>query len=394
MSRYYSDSDNAYYASRQQQSNNIRASGWQSPLPSINETGSSSVSRIVVECPFGSKKCDYTIDKSQPGRLIVTARRRQTFPSNNPNNIAVQTFAIPYDADVDRLQSYIEKNTNRLIIEVPRSRTPYISNNKNTYVRSPDMLTSSSRGNASRFVRENRQYTKKNIDNNKKVEYRIDCRDYRADELDVFIEGRDVTVQGKTKQAKSSDPRRQQQYIAKQFTRKIALPNTVDLSKVESYFENGELRIEAPLKREVYDNGEIHPRKVASSAAISNRTDGRYERVKSSIPENHRRHYRRRERVSRLQPSGAIQRARSAEVLRYPLYKPPRDLDDDDDNDDNDSEENGYRRTVNYERRYTINQNDIEQQPIYRSAYSPTNIVRTKTTYRDDPVDNDIYYKY
>lgn len=340
MSRYYSDSDNEYYASRQQQSNTIRASGWQSPIPRINETtGSSSISRLVVECPFGRKKCDYTIDKSQPGRLIITARRRQTFSSNN---IAVQTFTIPYDADVNHLKSYIEKNTNRLIIEIPR-----VSN----------IYKSTSKGNISRSIYNNNQ--------RKNLEYRIDCRDYKPDELDVFIEGRDVIIQGKTKRTKSSDPTQRQ--VSKQFTRKIALANTVDLSKVRSYFENGELRIQAPpLKHGIYDRQEI---------------------VSSPLTGNHRRQYRRREHVSRIQPSSSTQRVRSADGLRYREF----DDDDGDDYDDDDSEENRYRRTANYVRD-TTNQNDIKS----RSIYTPSNriVTRKTTTYRDYPVENHTYYKY
>jgi len=390
MNRYYSDSDDAYYPSRQP-SDNIRASGWQSPLPTINETSSSSVTRIVVESPFGSKKCDYTIDKSQRGRLIITARRRQLFSSdylslNNKNNIVIQTFKIPYDADVDHLQSYIERNTNRLIIEIPRIR----SANMNTYVRSPDMLKSSI--DTSQLIKDNRKYNRKNIDNNRKLEYLIDCRGYTADEIDVFIQGRDLIVKGKTKRIISSDPT--QQRTSKQFSRKISLPNTVDLSKVLSYSENGELRIEAPLKSGIdYTDEEILSSKPTSTA-VSSRTAGEFDRMQSPLPRNHRRHYRRRERVSRFQPSSAMHRVRSAENLRYPFYRSPRDLDDADDDDD-DARENRRGRTVNYER-YVTNRNDIEEQPIYRSVYSPlNNVVRTRTTYRRNyPIDNDPYFKY
>jgi virulence-associated protein VagC len=380
MSRYYSDSDDASYAFGRQP-DSIRASGWQSPLPTVNETPlSSSVTRIIVEPPFGSKKCDYTIDKSEPGRLIVTARRRQIFSSdylslNNKNNIAIQTFTIPSDADVDRLQSHIERSTNRLIIEIPRTRPANI----NTYTASPDILKSS--GGVSKLIQ------RKNMDNNRKVEYRIDCHGYTADELEVFIEGRDLIVQGKTKRSTSSDSA--QQRSSKQFSRKISLPNTVDLSKVISYLENGELRIEAPLKREIYyDDEEIYSPKLTSTA-VSRRMVGGYNRVQSPIPGNHRRHYRRRERISRAQPTSTIRRVRSVDALNYPLYRSPRDFDVEDDDEDN-----RYRRTVNYER-YRSNRNNIEQQPIYRSVYEPpSNLVTTRTTYHTYPRDNDVYFKY
>ena len=168
MSRYYSDSDDEY-ANHRRRSDSVRASGWQSPLPTsttnTTPSSSSSVTRIVVESPFGSKKCDYSIDKSQRGRLVITARRRQTASSdnhssrNNKNHVAIQTFTIPSDADVDRLQSHVERDTNRLIIEIPRQQRPssraqrssYIntSNASSRLLRSPDverMLTSPTGG--------------------------------------------------------------------------------------------------------------------------------------------------------------------------------------------------------------------------------------------------------
>ena len=178
-----------------QQSNSVRGSGWQSPLPtSRNLTSpvppSSSVTRIVVESPFGSKKCDYSIDKTQRGRLVITARRRTT-SSNHKNHVAVQTFTIPSDADVDRLQSHVERDTNRLIIEIPRQhrrnsrsqQTSYIpSTNPSTrLLRSPDverMLTSPTGG--PQLVRDDTRSNRPNSGANKKLEYRVDCHGYTS----------------------------------------------------------------------------------------------------------------------------------------------------------------------------------------------------------------------
>jgi HSP20 family molecular chaperone IbpA len=396
MNRYYSDSDDAYFASRQP-SDSIRASGWQTPLPSLDEPpSSSSVTRIVVECPFGSKKCDYKIDKSQRGRLIVTARRRRIFSSdylslnNNKNNTAIQTFTIPYDADVDRLQSHVERYTNRLIIEIPRTYSSYIDK-KNTYIRSPDLFKSST--GASRLIGHDQKYSRKDFDDNRKLEYRVDCQGYTADELDVSIQGRDLIVEGRSKRSTSADPT--QQHLSKQLSQKISLPHTVDLSKVISYFENGELRIEAPLKRGIYHSDEEILSPERTSTAMVSRRVGGYNRVQSPISGNHRRHYRRRERVSRhhQQPSSAVQRVRSVESLYHPSYRSPRDFDDDDDDDDDDNHR--YRRRVNYEH-HSTNRHDSEQQPLYRSIYEPghNGVTTRTTTYRTYPVDNEVYYRY
>src|SRR5437763_1064978 len=101
MNRYYSNSYDEY-ATNRRRPDSVHASGWQSPLPTSStnipsRSPSSSVIRIVVEPPFGFKKCDYNIDKSQRGRLIITARRRQILSSdyrlsNNKNHTAIQTF--------------------------------------------------------------------------------------------------------------------------------------------------------------------------------------------------------------------------------------------------------------------------------------------------------------
>jgi HSP20 family molecular chaperone IbpA len=410
MSRYYSDSDDEY-ASHRRRSDSVHASGWQSPSPTspINNTSSSpssSVTRIVVEPPFGSKKCDYNIDKSQRGRLVITARRRQTVSSdyrssNNKNHVAIQTFTIPHDADVDRLQSHIERDTNRLIIEIPRqqrrgSRTPrssYMNTSKTTssrLLRSPDverMLTSPTGG--PQLIRDDTKSSRRNSGGNRKLEYRIDCRGYTADELEVFIQGRDLIVQGKTHTSTSPDPT--QQRVSKKFTRKITLPNTVDLPKVVSYLEHGELRIEAPLKRGVYYSDEeiIIPGPPPSSST-SNRTTAALisnleNRVRSPSPQT-RPHYRRNERYSRRRDydrsnnrrlSSPTRRVRSVDSHRYPLYVPSRDLDEDDEDEDDTKEQTSRRqRTVNYAR----NSIDKKQTERPRSVYSPTNVITNATT--------------
>jgi hypothetical protein len=401
MNRQYSDSDDDYN-SRRQRSDSIRGSGWQSPLPtSRNLTSpipSSSVTRIVVESPFGSKKCDYSIDKSQRGRLVITARRRPS-SSNHKNHVAVQTFTIPLDADVDRLQSHVERDSNRLIIEIPRqhrrsSRTQHTSNTKSTnpgprLLRSPDverMLTSPT--GAPHLIRDDTNSNRRNSGSNKKLEYRIDCHGYTADELEVFIQGRDLMVQGKTNSSTSSDPT--QQRISKKFSRKITLPNTVDLSKVVSYLEHGELRIEAPLKRGVFHSDEEIIIPGPPPPSTSNRTAAALisnleNRVRSPSPQN-RTHYRRNERYSRRRDydrpnhrraSSPIRRVRSVDSQRYPLYTPSRDLDEaDDDDDDSKDRENRRNRTAIYAR-HSTDQKSTEKP---RSIYSPTNVMKTART--------------
>ena len=352
MSRYYSDSDDAY-------PNSYRRSGWQSPA--LNGTSLSPsaapITRIIVDPPFGSKKCDYSIDKSRPGQLIVTARRRHTFTSDylstsNKNATAIQTFSLPPDADVDRLRSSVERHTNRLIIEVPR--TPVATDPRPSYY-----------GSSAAVVRDHEIRPASSMSGNqRKLEYRIDCRGYAADELEVFIHGHDLMVEGRTNRGASSDPTRQR--MSKKFSRKITLPSTVDTSRVISYLDNGELRIEAPLKRHVsygYDGMSVS--RPASTVP--------YDRVRSPTHGNGGKHfYRRHERVSRHRnhhyddagypPDNAMRRVRSAESLSYPVVSQLVP--------DVDVGAGGRRRTVNYERR-VVNRNEMEQPAMYRSVYAP-----------------------
>ncbi|CAF1617599.1 unnamed protein product [Rotaria magnacalcarata] len=428
MSRYYSDSDNEYI-NHCQRSNNIRGSGWQSPLPTLTKTGdipssssSTSIIPIVVESPFGLKKYDYSIDTSQHGRLIITAYRRQISSSdyrstNNKNHIAIQTFTIPSNADVDHLQSHIERDTNRLIIEIPcqkrtHIRTPRASNVNNAshaisrLLRSPDiehMLTSPT--NAPQLIRDDQKSSGKISSNNRKLEYRIDCRGYTTDELEVFIQGRNLIVQGKTNRPTSPDPTRQ--CVSKKFSRKITLPNTVDITKVVSYLEHGELRIEAPLKRGVYYNDEEiiipgpPPQPTTSSSLTANLPNAtstlNFEnRVRSPSP-YYRHRNRRNERMSRRrdynrsnsrQLLNPTRRVRSVDALRYPLYRSPRELDE----DDSQEQDNRRRQTVKYERHNTADQKELDQQPIYRSVHSPA--TASMSHHHNYPLDDENYLKF
>ena len=221
MNRYDSDLDDKYYVPRRQ-SGSVHASGWQSPIPTTNEIPSSSssiVTRIAIDCPFGSQKCDYSIDKSQHGLLLVTAHRRHTSKSdylslNNKNDTVFQTLTIPYDADVDNIKSYIEQRTNRLIIEIPRTSSSHI----NTTGTSNHLMNSSNKisTNPSHFIYDNIKYNKKYTGNNRhKLEYRVDCRGYTADELDVFIQDQNLIVQGNTGRTKSVDTG--QKHVSKKF---------------------------------------------------------------------------------------------------------------------------------------------------------------------------------
>jgi HSP20 family molecular chaperone IbpA len=393
MNRYYSDSDDGY-------SKNQRPSTeWQSSSPTT---------RLVVDSPFGSNKFDYSIDKSQRGRLIVTARRPRSRSLNHrssreKSHVAVQTFSIPLDADVDRLQSYIDRTSNRLIIEIPRrqqqqqqqqqqashrvisrpSRTSYVDSSRmaRNFIRSPDverMLTSPTGG--PQLIRESRPVGKRVSGSNRKLEYRIDCHGYAADELDVFLQGRDLMVQGQTRT--SSDPNTHR--VSKKFTRKISLPNTVDLEHVISYLDHGELRVEAPLKPGVrYDENEIvipgPPPTSTSNRATAALVSNYDRRMRSPPPPSSNRYYhqsigRRRDydRGERRRVTSPTRRGRSSDATRYPMYISPRAIDDDAEEEDTEPRNSRRRHNGSSEQRFVFRK-DFQAKPSYRSLYSPTN---------------------
>lgn len=413
MSRYYSDSDDDYTLHRRR-SDSVQGSGWQSPLPTLTKITSlpneSSTTRIAVDPPFGSKKCDYSINKSQRGRLIVTARRRYTSTSdyrslNNKNQVAVQTFTIPMDADIDRMQTHVERDSNRLIIEIPHRHhrrtshtqqhsSQFHSNNRSgRLLRSPDierMLTPPILG--PQIIRDVMRTTRRSSGSgsSRKLEYRFDCHGYTSDELEVYVQGRDLIVQGKTKSSNnSSDPTHQR--VSKKFSRKIALPHSVDLTRVVSYLEHGELRIEAPLKRGAHHSDEeiIIPGPPPSSSR-SHRTattliSNSENRLRSASPVN-RTHYRRNEHHGRRRDydrpnyrrlSNTVHRVRSADNLRYPLYVSARDLDEDGDDDDDSKERDSRRQRTAVFGRSATDRKEPERTTV---VYSPVNVVTSTRT--------------
>lgn len=432
MNRYRSDSDDEFTNHRRQR-DSIVTTGWRSPSPTAAKhlgpsLSSSSPTRIVVESPFGGKKCDYSIDKSQRGLLLVSARA-QPSSSSDPRSstgkkqVAVQRFPVPYDADVDRLQSHVERGTNRLIIEIPRMQgrpssraqhTPYASasNSKTRLLRSPDverMLTSPTGG--PQLVHDSTAAGKSSAGGSRKLEYRIDCHGYMADELEVFIQGRDLIAQGQTSASKSSDPT--QQRVSKKFTRKITLPSSVDLPRVVSYLENGELRVEAPLKRGAHYNDEEiiipGPPPTSTSSRTTAALLSNLENRTMTPTVYSRPHYRRNERISRRRDydrsnarrvSSPTRRVRSTEGLQYPLYVSPRELDEAEENgNERHNRESRRRRSTDYQRR-TVDRHAEQRSPqrtVYRATYTPlpnqitTSTVTRRQTYNSD---DDNYLKF
>lgn len=427
MSRYYSDSDDDYTL-RRRRSGSIQGSGWQSPLPTLSKMTSlprdSSTTRIVVESPFHSKKCDYSIDKSQRGRLIITARRRYASTgnyrsSNNKNQVAVQTFTIPWDADVDRLQSHVERDSNRLIIEIPRQhgRTSRMqqhsshlhSNNRSSrLLRSPDierMLTPPMIG--PQVIRDVMKTTRRSSGSgsSRKLEYRFDCHGYTSDELEVFIQGRDLIVQGRTKSSNNtSDPNHQR--VSKKFSRKITLPHSVDLTRVVSYLEHGELRIEAPLKRGAHHTDEEiiipgpPPTSTRNHRTTTTLTSNLENRLRSLSPVN-RTHYRRNEHHGRRRDydrpnyrrsTNTVHRVRSADNLPYPLYVSARDLEEDGDDDDDSKERDSRRQRTAVFGRSATDRKEPERTTV---VYSPVNVVTsTRTHTMTHPSDDENNLKF
>lgn len=286
----------------------------------------SQITRIVVEPLFGSAKCVYNIDKSQPGRLIVEAQKQsRKFPtdyfSSKSNQVLRRTYRIPSDSDLDKLQSHVDRRTNQLIIEIPR------------------VFPVSTRKEVSRY----RRRTKKEPSN---LEFFVDCQGYRPSELDVFLDGKFLVVESRTRRGRK-------------ILKEIGLPSSVDTSRIVSFYERGQLRIDAPLKN--------------LSSSYHDISD--FSRFRSRTPPSRQNFH------DFDYPKMSSRRIRSHENLSRPideLYDADR-----------------RRRTIDYHR---ANQRRSRYRP--NSIYSPDDSLKTadytlrRTTYRSNPSDDELSFRF
>ncbi|CAF0980941.1 unnamed protein product [Didymodactylos carnosus] len=350
---YYSDSDDTYQARRHHPSTNTRhytrRSGLASKLRPTSPSNDESAIRIVVDSPF-PRKSDFFIDTSQRGRIIVTARYRRSTNSSNYIDYrkyqdVVQTFKIPHDADIAQLTSYVERDGN-LVIDIPRRHYSYrdsfdsqntnVGRSRDVYDEVEQMLTLPTSGPS--LIRDKNASSRHG--DQKKLEYRIDCTGYAQEDLEVFIQGHDLIVQG---ERKSANPNRN---ISKKFSRKITLPPDVNLSKVVSYLDTGinggELRVEAPLYEKQSNNLRRRDYQIDEYDDYFPQRSSSLDFDRQIRRQRHQRH--RDEYDYRLDPS---KRIRSADGYRYPLYVPPQE----EDFDRSSRQKHPHRRIQNYERR-------------------------------------------
>ncbi|KJH49162.1 Hsp20/alpha crystallin family protein [Dictyocaulus viviparus] len=105
--------------------------------------------------------------------------------------------------------------------------------------------------------------TEKMINDDKKFAVSLDVSQFRPQELNVHLEGRELTVEGK------QEHKSEHSFINRSFVRKWILPENVDLEAIHTQInDKGHLCVEAP---KIGDNG-LRKRKIPIMPAPSTKT--------------------------------------------------------------------------------------------------------------------------
>ncbi|VDO06612.1 unnamed protein product [Haemonchus placei] len=87
--------------------------------------------------------------------------------------------------------------------------------------------------------------TRQMIDDDKKFAVSLDVSQFRPEELNVHLEGRQLTIEGK------QEHKTENSAIRRSFTRKYLLPENVDLEAIRTQLDDkGHLSVEAPKNTE------------------------------------------------------------------------------------------------------------------------------------------------
>nr|CDJ87954.1 Heat shock protein Hsp20 domain containing protein [Haemonchus contortus] len=87
--------------------------------------------------------------------------------------------------------------------------------------------------------------TQQMADDDKRFAVSLDVSQFRPEELNVHLEGRELTIEGK------QEHKTENSAIHRSFTRKYLLPENVDLEAIRTQLDNkGRLSVEAPKNTE------------------------------------------------------------------------------------------------------------------------------------------------
>ncbi|PIO74754.1 Hsp20/alpha crystallin family protein [Teladorsagia circumcincta] len=96
--------------------------------------------------------------------------------------------------------------------------------------------------------------TQQVVDDDKKFAISLDVSQFRPEELNVQVEGRELTIEGKQEHKTETGA------IQRSFTRKWLLPGNVDLEAVRTQLDDkGHLSVEAPKNGEGHDKRRTIP---------------------------------------------------------------------------------------------------------------------------------------
>ncbi|XGW23718.1 hypothetical protein V3C99_005716, partial [Haemonchus contortus] len=87
--------------------------------------------------------------------------------------------------------------------------------------------------------------TQQMVDDDKKFAVSLDVSQFRPEELNVHLEGRELTIEGK------QEHKTENSAIHRSFTRKYQLPENIDLEAIRTQLDDkGHLSVEAPKNTE------------------------------------------------------------------------------------------------------------------------------------------------
>nr|CDJ80485.1 Heat shock protein Hsp20 domain containing protein [Haemonchus contortus] len=96
--------------------------------------------------------------------------------------------------------------------------------------------------------------TQQMVDDDKKFAVSLDVSQFRPEELNVNVEGRELTIEGKQEHKSENSA------IYRSFTRKWLLPENVDLEAIRTQLDDkGHLSVEAPKNTEGHERKRTIP---------------------------------------------------------------------------------------------------------------------------------------
>uniref|UniRef100_A0A0N4WTU4 Hsp20/alpha crystallin family protein n=1 Tax=Haemonchus placei TaxID=6290 RepID=A0A0N4WTU4_HAEPC len=159
--------------------------------------------------------------------LTVEGKQEVKEDSSYTSRSFLRQWTVPEDVDVEQIRSTLTED-GHLAIEVPKPKPAITSRNipiQKAIDRTP--------------LKD--QFQLQMVDDDKKFAVSLDVSQFRPEELNVHLEGRELTIEGK------QECKTENSAMHRSFTRKWLLPENVDLEAIRTQLDDkGHLSVEAP----------------------------------------------------------------------------------------------------------------------------------------------------